>query len=223
MEERWLGTAYSHPDDMSDEVLAAHEMTREFYEGFVRDRAERNLSAPRAGETAPDFEIDRLGPDGTLDGVFRLSDARGRAVALAFGSYTATPFRRQVARLDEVCAEFGDRADFYVVYIREAHPDDGWQVAVNVTEGVVYDEPTSMEARAAVARDLVSREGLAIPVLLDGITNQVDRLYAAMPIRLYVIDETGTVVFRTVVGSPGFDIEAWRDAIARHVDAGMTQ
>ncbi|MFI5045686.1 MAG: deiodinase-like protein [Acidimicrobiia bacterium] len=220
MEERWLGTAYSHPDDMSDEVLAANEMTREFYEGFVRERAERNLSAPREGDPAPDFAIERLGTDGSREGVFRLADARDRAVALAFGSYTATPFRRQLARLDQVCAEYRDRVDVFAVYIHEAHPNDGWQIEVNRTEGVLYDEPTTMDERAAVAHDLVSREGLAMPVLLDDMANEMDRLYAAMPVRLYLIDEQGTVIFRTVAGSPGFDVDAWRDAIRRHVDAG---
>ncbi len=140
-------------------------------------------------------------------------------MALAFGSYTATPFRRQVRRLDEICSEFRDRVDFYAVYIHEAHPDDGWQIEVNRTEGVLYDEPTTMDERAAVVRDFVAREGFEMPMLLDDITNELDRLYAAMPMRLYLIDEEGSVVFRTVVGSPGFDVAAWEDAIRGHVDA----
>jgi len=69
------------------------------------------------------------------------------------------------------------------------------------------------------------REGFEMPMLLDDITNEVDRLFAAMPMRLYLIDEKGAVLFRTVVGSPGFDIGAWEDAIRGHVEgrAGTAQ
>ena len=218
MGTKWLGTSYSAPDDISDEVLVAHEMTREFYEAFVRERAERDRSAPKVGETAPDFSLERLPTETTPPGWFRLADGRGRPVALAFGSYTATPFRRQVPRLNEVYDEFHDQVDFCCVYIHEAHPDDGWQIAANITDGVVYDEPGTMEQRREIADAFVSRCAVRMPVLLDDITNEVDRLYAAMPMRLYLIDEDGTVVFRTVVGSPGFDIESWAQAIRAHVD-----
>ena len=33
--------------------------------------------------------------------------------------------------------EFSDRAEFYVVYIAEAHPDDEWQAKSNLQEGVI--------------------------------------------------------------------------------------
>ena len=56
-----------------------------------------------------------------------------------------------------------------------------------------------------------------MPMLLDNMSNEVDRLYAALPDRLYLLDENGVVTFRTVVGSPGFDVEAWHAAIKRHV------
>ncbi|MBI1990580.1 MAG: hypothetical protein HYS65_12820 [Betaproteobacteria bacterium] len=63
---------------------------------------------------------------------------------------------------------------------------------------------------------------IRIPMLLDNMSNKVDRLYAALPDRLYLLDEKGVVIFRTVVGSPGFDVDAWYAAIRRHVGiAGM--
>ena len=56
-----------------------------------------------------------------------------------------------------------------------------------------------------------------IPMLLDGIDNRIDTLYAALPERLYLLDAEGTVRYRTVVGSPGFDVPAWEEAIAQLV------
>lgn len=217
--EKWLGTSYSAPDQLSDEVLTAHEMTREFYEGFVRERAERDRDAPKVGDPAPDFESELVAADTAEVRRFRLADRRGRPVALVFGSYTAPPFRREIPRINEVFEELGADVDFYCVYIHEAHPSDGWQVEKNVTDGVVHPEPTTPAERAELARAFAEHCELALPLLVDDMDNEIDRLYAAMPMRLYLIDEHGTVVFRTIVGSPGFDVESWSQAIRLHVGA----
>jgi hypothetical protein len=89
MTERWLGTAYAHPDDVPAERWAQSMQTRTEYEAMVRERAERDRHAPKVGAPAPDFAIERLAPDGTRAGeMFRLSEMRGRPVAIVFGSYT---------------------------------------------------------------------------------------------------------------------------------------
>lgn len=89
MTERWLGTAYAHPDDVPVARWAQSMQTRAEYEAMVRERAERDRHAPKVGESAPNFSIERLAPDGTRTGqLFRLSETRGLPVALVFGSYT---------------------------------------------------------------------------------------------------------------------------------------
>ncbi|MBT7667164.1 MAG: hypothetical protein HN608_19800, partial [Rhodospirillaceae bacterium] len=45
-------------------------------------------------------------------------------------------------RLNELYATYKDQVQFYIVYIREAHPARGWQVPNNLIENVLYDEPT---------------------------------------------------------------------------------
>ena len=55
-----------------------------------------------------------------------------------------------------------------------------------------------------------------VPMLLDNMSNQAG-LYAAPRDRRYHPDENGIVIFRTVVGSPGFDVDAWHTAIRRLV------
>ena len=57
-----------------------------------------------------------------------------------------------------------------------------------------------------------------MPTLLDDRSNQVDTLYAALPDRLYLIDENGLVVFRTLVGAMGFLVEPWYEAIKKSVE-----
>ncbi|MBI1983405.1 MAG: hypothetical protein HYS61_04315 [Acidobacteria bacterium] len=92
-ELKWLGSAYPHPDSLPPERWEKLGLTRQEYlvqyEAWVRERLLRDQSAPKVGEPAPDFEIERLTPAGKRTGeAFRLSSTRGRPVALVFGSYT---------------------------------------------------------------------------------------------------------------------------------------
>lgn len=89
----WLGTSYSPPDSLPPERWEKLNLTREQYleeyEAMVCERALRNRAAPKVGEPAPDFEIERLTSAGKRSGeTFRLSSTRGKPVALVFGSYT---------------------------------------------------------------------------------------------------------------------------------------
>lgn len=88
----WLGTSYPHPDSLPPERLKKMRLTgetREQYEAMVQERSLRDQTAPKAGELAPDFEIERLTPAGKRTGeIFHLLSTRGRPVALVFGSYT---------------------------------------------------------------------------------------------------------------------------------------
>ncbi len=103
--------------------------------------------------------------------------------------------------------------NFYCVYIREAHPDDGWQLDINIQQDVVYDQPDTYEERAAVAEACVLGLQLAMPTLVDTIDDEVDRKYAALPERLYVIDRNGVVTHRAAPGPFGFDVAAWQKAV----------
>jgi thiol-disulfide isomerase/thioredoxin len=221
MEPKWMGTAYPHVDEMSDEALTQSRMTRESYSQMVTERAARDRSAPVVGADAPDFALERIDRNETRRGeVVRLSARRGRPVALAFGSITAPPFRDHIPHLNEVYERHRDRVDFFTVYIQEAHPGGGWQVQGNEDDGLVFAAPESLEERAELARMLIARFDVAMPVVVDNVDDEVDTRYAALPLRLYLIDEGGTVVFRTPVGSPGFDVDSWERAIEGHVHRG---
>jgi hypothetical protein len=117
-------------------------------------------------------------------------------------------------RLNEIAAQFGDRVDFYCIYIQEAHPDDGWQVRHNLDDGIILNAPNTIEERAEIAEVCVLRLNMAMPMLLDDMTDQADGLYNALPERLYLIDGRGIVRFKTVAGSRGFAPEDWAGAIA---------
>ncbi len=88
---------------------------------------------------------------------------------------------------------------------------------MNVTDEVVFHQPTTMEERAEVAETCVLRLDLNMPTLLDAMDDAVDRAYAALPERLYVVDRGGEVTFQCGPGPFGFDIDGWEQAIQAQI------
>ena len=108
--------------------------------------------------------------------------------------------------------QYGDRARFLTVYIKEAHPEDEWQMDSNETENVCYPQPTTLGQRVGIANDFVKRFSYDVPIAVDDIDNRANALYAGWPERFYVIDERGTVVYKGEPGPFGFkpeEVEAW--------------
>lgn len=110
---------------------------------------------------------------------------------------------------------YGDRAVFRTVYIKEAHPEDEWQMDSNEEEGVCYRQPRTFEDRLAIASDFVKRFDYRIPLLVDDLDDAAMRLYSGWPERLYVVDADGRVAYKGKPGPFGFhpeEVEAWLDA-----------
>lgn len=76
-------------DTIPEAIRKEMNISQEEFEEVRRNMAERELHAPAVGTLAPDFELRRLAADGSLSqDLLRLSDLRGKPVALVFGSYT---------------------------------------------------------------------------------------------------------------------------------------
>lgn len=82
----------------------------------------------------------------------------------------------------------------------------------NVTEGVCYPQPTTLEDRVRIASDFVKRFHYDIPLVVDPIENPANKAYAGWPERFYIVDEAGTIVFKGKPGPFGYhpeEVEAW--------------
>jgi hypothetical protein len=90
------------------------------------------------------------------------------------------------------------------VYVREAHPTDGWRVDGNDRAGVSFAQPTTNEQRGAVAAKCSSALKMTIPLLVDGLNDTVGHAYSGMPDRLYLIDKYGRVAYKGGRGPFGF-------------------
>ncbi len=79
----------SLPSPVIDMLTKMMKMSKEQIAEKYRKRLERELSSPKPGTIAPDFELELLSRAGKRTGVRRrLSDYGGTPVALIFGSYT---------------------------------------------------------------------------------------------------------------------------------------
>ena len=104
-----------------------------------------------------------------------------------------------------------------MVYITEAHPSDVWQMQSNIKDKVVFASPHSEEERGLVAGSCVRKLGIEIPAVLDEFGNSTESAYTAWPDRLYVIDSTGRVAYKSKPGPFGFHAAELKTAIQKVV------
>ena len=116
-------------------------------------------------------------------------------------------------RLNELYATYKNRVRFYLIYIREAHPHDGWRVPNNLIENIIYDEPTSDAERTEIASACQIDLDLGMPILVDRIDNDIDNKYVGLPMRLFVVDSDGRIAFAGEKGPFGWDDEAFEEAL----------
>jgi len=113
--------------------------------------------------------------------------------------------------------QYRDRIEFFVVYIREAHPIDGWQVESNEHEAILFAQPTSSDQRTEIARVCSLKLELSLPTLVDDMENSTDLKYYALPDRLYLIGRNGRVAYRGGPGPFGFVAEELERAIEKYL------
>ena len=119
-----------------------------------------------------------------------------------------------MGELEELYERHGDAVAFFVVYVREAHPEDGWVLADNRREGIRLADPTSLDERVDAAEACALRLRTRIPILLDDLDDAVASAYGGWPDRLYLIGRDGRVAFQGGEGPFGFEPQELAKAIA---------
>jgi type I thyroxine 5'-deiodinase len=109
-----------------------------------------------------------------------------------------------VPALNKLYADYRDRAEFFIVYITEAHPVDAWQVESNVKDDVLVATTKTADERDETAGVCVKDLGIQLPAIVDEPDDRVERAYTAWPDRIYVIDRNGVVAYKSPPGPFGF-------------------
>lgn len=114
--------------------------------------------------------------------------------------------------MQKLYRRYRDRCSFLTVYIKEAHPEDEWQMDSNEKESICYPQPKSLPQRVAIANDFVKRFHYDIPLVVDRMDNRANEVYAGWPERIYILDEAGAIVYKGKPGPFGYhpeEAEAW--------------
>jgi hypothetical protein len=127
-------------------------------------------------------------------------------------------------RLSSLYEQYRDRVQFLVIYIREAHPKDGWwfgegllartltrRFSPKVSLDIV--DPKTLEDRQVVAAMCEDALQYGIQTYVDRIDDPVSKAYAAKPTRLYLIASDGRVAYAGGLGPYGFSPEELKRAI----------
>lgn len=200
------------PDDLIDALLAGTGGPSGFAPG---DEPSRNVllrgliageigslkEGPNVGDTAPDFDLKTHDGKGSV----RLADLLGKQpIVLTFGNFTCGPFRSLYPGVEAVYRRFSHEVTFISIYVREAHPKDGWKMESNSRMGVEVAQPKTYGERVSVANQCREMLKCSMPLLVDEIDDRTGNAYSGMPARLYVIDPQGKVVYKSGRGPFGF-------------------
>lgn len=181
----------SQPADPSRETLLR---------GLLSQEIGSQLPGPGLGEIAPTFALRALNNE-TID----LSSRIGvKPIVLVFGNFTCGPFRGQAGNIEKLYRRYSDRVDFLMIYVREAHPLDGWRMESNDRAGIGLPQPKTDDERRSVAQTCQAALDFEMPFLVDTIDDAVGAVYSGMPSRLYLIDYAGKIAFKSGRGPFGF-------------------
>ena len=116
-----------------------------------------------------------------------------------------------------MAGRYRGRAAFLLVYIREAHPEEGWILPENRRSGVAVHEPTTVDERLAVASSCAAKLHVDMPTVVDGIDSAVASAYGGWPDRLYLVGADGRIAFQGGEGPFGFKPDELERALQRVV------
>ena len=132
--------------------------------------------------------------------------------------------------LRELYKSYNGRVQFLPIYIREAHPVDGWWIGAGIVGKMVrkyspyvaldVHDPLTIEERRIVAGKCETTLLYNIRTYVDSMDDSVSKAYAAKPTRLYLIGLDGRVEYAAGLGPYGFkpdELKQEIDACLQHI------
>ena len=108
---------------------------------------------------------------------------------------------------------------FLAVYIREAHPEDGWILPENRRSGLAVHEPQTDAERRQVASTCAVGLRMRMRMVVDGTDNAVASVYGGWPDRLYLVRRDGRIAYQGGPGPFGFKPHELSRAIERELES----
>jgi Iodothyronine deiodinase len=114
---------------------------------------------------------------------------------------------------------YAGSVQFLTVYIREAHPEEGWIISENRRSGLTIHEPKTDDERREVASTCAVSLHMRMPLVIDRVDNAVASAYGGWPDRLYLVRRDGRIAYQGGEGPFGFKPERLEQAIERELAA----
>lgn len=161
----------------------------------------RFYNAPVIGSEAPELVLF----DPELEREVELEELIGeKPVVLLFGSYGCDVLYDHVEGVRSCLEDFGDRADFHFVYIREAHSEESNEESEEPKLTPVIADPKLIEERRVAAKKWMEEQGLSFRILIDSMEDRASTRWAGWPVRIYAVGEGRKVLYSGKPGPWGF-------------------
>jgi thiol-disulfide isomerase/thioredoxin len=148
------------------------------------------------GDSFPSFELLTTNGDHLVN-----NDVFGhKPVLVIFGSMTCPMTASAAPSVQELYDEYGDRVDFIMLYVREAHP------------GEHFTQSETMEEKLKHARALEELYDIQWTVGADNINGDLHRALDPKPNAAYLMNSEGIILFRSLWAAD-------RDALRQALDA----
>ena len=126
--------------------------------------------------------------------------------------------------IQKIYEQYHNDVQFLSIYIRVAHPKDGWWLGNKWTKKLIegifstrasmeHDDPKTIEERRAVAGECETALQYGIRTYVDEMDDAINIAYAAWPTRLYLIGLDGKVVYGGGLGPYDFKPAKLKTAI----------
>ena len=103
---------------------------------------------------------------------------------------------------------YKDKAEFFLVYIREAHPE------IKENDKAI-GQPKTLEERTILASKCVSELKLSLPIIIDTMDGAVEKAYRGWPDRMCIVDLDGKVAYYGRRGPGGFKPKEGEEALKK--------
>ena len=209
-----METKLPNQDETADQVAGARIVEkpataagrRYRYKRFTTKLLLRDMrfrkGAPKSGDLFPEFRLTTL--DG--DALVKRDLVGKRPVLFIFGSVTCPMTASAMPFLKRLHIEFGDRVEFIMLNVREAHPGEN------------FGQPTTMAEKLDHARALKHLFEIPWVVAADDIEGSLHQALDPKPNSAFLMDKGGVIIFRSLWAS---DQNAMRPALISAV-AGRT-
>ena len=171
------------------------------YERFTTRLLFRDLrfasDSAAPGDSIPDFEL--ITTDGKR---LKRSDVfRDKPVLIIFGSMTCPMTASAAPTVQALYEEFGDRIEFIMMYVREAHP------------GERFSQPDSIADKLEHSEALKEFYDIDWVVAADNIDGDLHRALDPKPNSAYLMDSGGTILYRSLWAADGRALHDALDAV----------